>query len=40
MKYVHDYRERNKGEPHTYEGDLETGYLKFLAKVQKATKYK
>jgi hypothetical protein len=38
MKYVHDFREQNKDEPLTYEGDLEADYLRFLAKVQKAAK--
>jgi hypothetical protein len=32
------FRDLNKDNPNTYEGDLEADYLRFLAKVQKAAK--
>ena len=35
MKCLHQFREQNKGNVQSYEGDLEADYLKFLAKVQK-----
>ena len=38
MKCVRDFQEQNQDEPRKYEGDLETDYLKFLVKVQKAAK--
>jgi hypothetical protein len=38
MKWINEFREQNKDEPQTYEGDLEADYLRFLAKVQKAAK--
>jgi hypothetical protein len=38
MKCINEFREQNKDNPQTYEGDLESDYLMFLAKVQKAAK--
>jgi len=38
MKCINEFREQNKDNPQTYEGDLEADYLRFLAKIQKAAK--
>ena len=38
MKCINEFREQNKDNPQTYQGDLEADYLRFLAKVQKAAK--
>ena len=38
MKCLHQFREQNKGNVQSYEGDLEADYLKFLATAQKAAK--
>jgi hypothetical protein len=35
MRCLNQFREQNKGNVQSYEGDLEADYLKFLAKVQK-----
>ena len=38
MKCINEFREQNKDNPQTYQGELEADYLRFLAKVQKAAK--
>ncbi len=38
MKCFQEFREQNKYKTQTYKGDLETDYLRFLAKVRKAAK--
>jgi uncharacterized protein (DUF342 family) len=40
LKSINEFREQNKDKSQTYEGDLEADPLGFLAKVQKAAKYK
>ncbi len=38
MKCFQEFQEHNKYKTQTYQGDLETDYLKFLGQVQKAAK--
>ena len=38
MKWLHKFRDLNKDNPNTYEGDLDADYIGFLAKVQRLAK--
>jgi hypothetical protein len=38
MKWLHKFRDSNKDNPKTYEGDLDADYICFLTKVQRLAK--